>query len=97
MSSTDADDIEVEELVRETREQGIVRRFDFYITRGVVPPRGAVVLRSLGFGVITIVGIDPDQARVGDIAIEIAHSGFYTRAEVWVKVSNGTRGWVSIL
>jgi len=96
MSSTGADDIEVEELIRETREQGIVRRFDFYTTRGVVPLRGAVVLRSLGFGVITIVGIDPDQARVGDIAIEIAHSGFYTRAEVWVKVSNGTRGWVSI-
>ncbi len=54
------------------------------------------MLRSLGFGVITIVGIDPDQARVGDIAIEITHSGFYTRTEVWVKVSNGTRGWVSI-
>jgi hypothetical protein len=82
MSSTSADDIEVEELVRETHEQGIVRRFDFYTTRGVVPPRGAMVLRSLGFGVITIVGIDPDQTRVGDIAIEIAHSGFYTRAEV---------------
>jgi len=96
MSSTGANDIEVEELVRETCEQGIVRRFDFYTTRGVVPPRGVVVLRSLGFGVITIVGIDPDQARVGDIAIEIAHSGFYTQAEVWVKVSNGTRGWVSI-
>jgi len=61
-----------------------------------VPSRGAVVLRSLGFGGVTIVGIDPDQARVGDIAIEVAHSGFFTRAEVWVKVSNGTRGWVSI-
>jgi hypothetical protein len=82
MSSIGVDDIEVEELVRETREQGIVHRFDFYTTRDVVPPRGAVVLRSLGFGVITIVGIDPDQARVGDIVIEIAHSGFYTRAEV---------------
>jgi hypothetical protein len=97
MSSTGADDIEVEELVQEIHEQGIVRRFDFYTTRGVVPPRGAVVLHSLGFGVITIVGIDPDQARVGDIAIEITHSGFYTRVEVWVKMSNGTRGWVSIL
>jgi hypothetical protein len=96
MSSTGTNDIEVEELVRETREQGIVRRFDFYTTRGVLPPRGAVVLRSLGFGAVTIVGIDPDQARVGDIAIEVAHSGFFTRAEVWVKVSNGIRGWVSI-
>ncbi len=50
MSSIGTNDIEVEELVREIREQGIVRRFDFYTTRGVVPPRGAVVLRSLGFG-----------------------------------------------
>jgi len=37
-----------------------------------------VILRSLGFGVITIVGIISNQARVGDIAIEITHSGFYT-------------------
>jgi len=50
----------------------------------------------LGFGVIIIVGIDPDAAKVGDITIEITHSGFYTRAKVWVKVSNGARGWVSI-
>ncbi len=55
-----------------------------------------MVLRFLGFGVINLVGIDPDEARVGDIAIEVAHSGFHTRAEVWVKLSNGPRGWVSI-
>jgi len=24
----------------------------------------------------------PDEARVGDIAVEVAHSGFYTRAQV---------------
>jgi len=43
------------------------------------------------------VGIDPDAARIGDIAVEVAHSGFYTRAKVWLKVSDGARGWVSIL
>ncbi len=96
MSLSGANDIEVEELTQEIHEQRIISRFDFYTTRRVLPPRGAVVLRFLGFGVITIVGIDPDEARVGDIAIEIAHSGFDTRAEVWVKVSNGARGWVSI-
>jgi hypothetical protein len=96
MSSVGADDVEAEELTQEVREQRIINRFDFYTTRGVLPPRGAVVLRFLGFGVITIVGVDPDEARVGDIAIEIAHSGFYTRAEVWVRVNNGARGWVSI-
>jgi len=96
MSLVGADDVEAEELTQEVREQRIINRFDFYTTRGVLPPRGAVVLRFLGFGVITIVGVDPDEARVGDIAIEIAHSGFYTRAKVWVRVNNGARGWVSI-
>ncbi len=42
-----------------------------------------------------LVGIDPDKARVGDIAVEVAHSGFYTRAQVWLKVTDGARGWVS--
>jgi len=55
-----------------------------------------VVLRLLGFGVVTLVGIDPEEARVGDIAVEVAHSGFYTRTEVWLKVRNGARGWESI-
>jgi hypothetical protein len=96
MSSSGADDVEVEEPMQDIRERGIITRFDFLTTRGVVPPRGAVVLRLLGFGAISIVGIDPGAARIGDVAIEIAHSGFYTRAEIWVKLSNGDRGWTSI-
>jgi hypothetical protein len=31
---------------------------------------------------VKIVGIDPDEARVGDIVVEVAHNGFYTRAQV---------------
>jgi hypothetical protein len=41
------------------------------------------------------VGIDPEQARVGDIAVKVAHSGFYTHAQVWLKVIDGARGWAS--
>jgi hypothetical protein len=52
-----------------------------------------MILRFLGFGVVRLVGIDPGQARVGDIAVEVAHSGFYTRAQVWLKVVDGARGW----
>ncbi len=52
-------------------------------------------MRFLGFGVVTLVGINPDEARVGDIAVEVAHSDFFTRAEVWLKVSDGARGWAS--
>jgi len=55
-----------------------------------------VILRFLGFGVITLVGIDPEVARVGDVAVEVVHSGFRTRAEVWLRVRNGVDGWVSI-
>ncbi len=40
-----------------------------------------------------LIGIDLDAARVGDIAIEIAHIGFYTTARVWLKVTNGARAW----
>jgi hypothetical protein len=29
---------------------------------------------------VSLVGLDPEAARVGDIAVEISHSGFYTRA-----------------
>jgi len=54
-----------------------------------------VILRFLGFGVVRLVGIDPDEARVGDITVEVVHSGFYTRAQVWLKVIDGARGWAS--
>ncbi len=55
-----------------------------------------MILRFLGFGVVRLVGIEPDQARVGDIAVEVAHSGFYTRARVWLKVAHGARDWAWI-
>ncbi len=54
-----------------------------------------MVLRFVGFGVVRLVGINPGEARIGDIAIEVTHNGFYTRAQVWLKVTDGTGGWVS--
>jgi hypothetical protein len=52
-----------------------------------------MILRFLGFGIVKIVGINPDQARVGDIAVEVSHNGFYTSAQVWVRVTDGAKGW----
>jgi len=95
MSSSGADEIGEEELTQDVREQRIVNRFDYLTIQGG-PQRGAVVLRFLGFGVITLVGIDLKEARIGDVAVEIAHSDFHTCAEVWLKVRNGTEGWVSV-
>jgi hypothetical protein len=94
MSSSSAEEVVVEEVTREVHEQQLVNRFDFLTTQNG-PQRGAVILRLLGFGVVRLVGIDPAEARVGDIAVEVAHSGFYTRAQVWLKVIDGARGWAS--
>jgi len=54
------------------------------------------VLRFLGFGVITLLRIDLEEARIEDVVVEIAHNGFHTRVEVWLKVKNGTEGWVLV-
>jgi len=95
MSSSSSDEVGVEEYTQEIREQQIVIRFD-YLRGQASSQRGAVILRFLGFGVVTLVGIDPDEAQVGDVAVEVAHSGFYTRAEVWLKVKDGASRWVLI-
>jgi hypothetical protein len=95
MSSPEADEVGAEDLTQDILEQRIINRFDYYTIQGG-PQRGAMILRFLGFGVVRLVGIDLDEVRVGDIAVEIAHSGFHTRAEVWLRVRNGSNGWVSI-
>ncbi|CAM6003223.1 unnamed protein product [Sphagnum balticum] len=69
MSSSSGEEIPAEQVMQEIREQQIVRRFDFWTVQNG-PQRGAMILRFLGSGVIRLVGIEPDQARVGDIAVE---------------------------
>ncbi len=92
MSSAGEEETPVEQETQELREQQIVRRFDFgNLQNGL--QRGAVILRFLGFGVVRLVGIEPDQAQVGDIAVEVTHSGYYTRARVWLKITDGVGGW----
>ncbi len=81
MSSPSGEDVPIEILTQETRELQIVSRFDFFTIQNG-PQRGAVILHFLGFEVVRIVGIDPDEALVGDIVVEVAHSGFYTRVRV---------------
>jgi len=36
----------------------------------------------LGFGVVAIVEVSPDKTQAGDIAIELMHNRFYTRAQM---------------
>jgi hypothetical protein len=93
MSFSNGEEVPVKTVTQENRELNLVGRFDFFLVHNG-PHKGAAILRFLGFGVVCLVGIDPNAARIGDIAVEVAHSGFYTRARVWLKVTNGARAWV---
>ncbi len=90
MSSSSGEEVLVELITHENRELNLVGRFDFFTIQNG-PQRGAAIMRFLGFGVVRLVGIDLDVARVGDIDVEITHSGFYTTARVWLKVTDGAR------
>jgi hypothetical protein len=46
------------------------------------------VIRIFGFVKTKIIGIDPREARQGDLAISVALSGFFIRATIWLKVSH---------
>jgi len=59
MSSSGAYEVGAEEMTQDIREQWIVNQFDYFTTQGG-PHRGVVILRFLGFGVVTLVGIDPN-------------------------------------
>jgi hypothetical protein len=49
----------------------------------------------LGFGVVTIIGVNPDEAQARDIVVELMHNEFCMRAQVWVKMQDGGGRWVS--
>ncbi len=72
----------------------MVVRFD-YARRHNGPQIQTLILHLLGFGIVILVGKNPNEAQVEDVAVEITHNGFHTRAQVWVKIRNGIRGWKS--
>jgi hypothetical protein len=51
----------------------------------------------LGFGVVIIVGINRDEAWIGDVVVEIIHNDFCTHVQVWIKIRNGAGRWESTL
>jgi hypothetical protein len=39
-----------------------------------------LILCLLGFGVVNIIGLNPDEVQVGDFVVDLSNNGFYTRA-----------------
>ncbi len=48
----------------------MVHRFD-YPRRQIGPQVGVVILHLLGFGVVSIVGLHPNEVQISDLAIEL--------------------------
>jgi hypothetical protein len=42
---------------------------------------------------LKILGFDPFEVEVGDIAITIIHVGFFSKATIWLKTKVGSDGW----
>ncbi len=57
---------------------------------------GSIVLRSVGFGVMTMVGFNPIEVAIRDNVIRISRNGFVSRMKVWLKIIDGSNGWHSI-
>jgi len=49
----------------------------------------------LGFGIMIIMGVNPNEVQIGDVAMEITHNGFCICAQVWMKIRDGAGGWES--
>jgi hypothetical protein len=43
-----------------------------------------------------MVGFDPIETEIRDIAIKISHNGFTSRVAIYLKISNGSIGWHTI-
>jgi hypothetical protein len=49
-------------------------------------------LQQLGFGIVTIVGVSLNKVH---IVIELMHSGFWIKAQIWVKKWHRSKKWAS--
>ncbi len=53
----------------------VMSEFDFPFLRfDILPRERAIILRLQGFGLVNIIGLNPDFARIGDFAIQVTHT-----------------------
>jgi hypothetical protein len=91
MSSSSGNEIGMNDITQEICEQQLVVRFD-YPRRKNEPQVRALILQMLGIGIVIIVSVNPDEVRIGDVVMEIAHNGLCTCAQVWMRIRDGVGG-----
>jgi hypothetical protein len=86
MSSSDSDQFVVD--FQAIHDQQIIKSFN-NLSNQPFPQIALVVLRLVGFVVVTVVGFNLGKAQAGDIAIKITHNGCVFRVKMWVKAHDG--------
>ncbi len=46
---------------------------------------------------MNIVRLNPDLARVGDLALFVTHTKMYMRVQILLRTGNGARSWTTIV
>jgi hypothetical protein len=53
----------------------VMSEFDFPFLRfDILLRERAIILRLQGFGLVNIIGLNPNFARIGDLAIQVTHT-----------------------
>jgi hypothetical protein len=53
-------------------------------------------LRLQGFGVVNIIGLNPNLTKVGDLVMFVTHIGMYMKVQVWLKTRHGAGSCITI-
>lgn len=53
---------------------------------------GSMIIKITWFACVIISGFDPHSVVVGDLAIGVMHYGFFMKAIIWIKTSEGLDG-----
>jgi hypothetical protein len=73
-------------------EKHVIHRFDSP-SIDPNPSLRSLILWLHSFGVVSIVGINPREALIGDLVVKINHKRFDTHAQVWIKICDRARKW----
>ncbi len=60
------------------------------------PPPNTLILHILDFAIVNIIGFDPKQTILGDIAVGVTLFGFYIHAIIWPKVLRDEWSWILV-
>jgi hypothetical protein len=57
-----------------------INEFDFPFPKFDIPLKeGVIILKLQGFSVVNIIGLNPNLAKIGNLALLVIHIGMYTR------------------